>query len=281
MKNIAVLGSKGMLGRYVYTYLNQSGEFNVDGISREQLDFEFASLDQIEELLKGYDVVVNCIGVIKPMINNEKLSATVKINSWLPHAINDLSKKMGFGFIHITTDCVFSGKNDKPYNELQYHDPEDFYGKSKSLGEPTSCTTIRTSIIGEEIGDGRSLLSWAISQKGKTVNGFTDHYWNGVTCLQLAKLIEQIINENNFNLGVFHYFSQTISKDILLSIINQVYNLDLTIQNISAPNGSCNRALDTCKHTAQYSIQVPSLSEQISQLKEFKLDEGNHYNEMN
>jgi len=66
---------------------------------------------------------------------------------------------MGFGFIHITTDCVFSGKNDKPYNELHYHDPEDFYGKSKSLGEPISCTTIRTSIIGEEMGDGRSLLS--------------------------------------------------------------------------------------------------------------------------
>ena len=63
---------------------------------------------------------------------------------------------------------------------------------SKSLGELCKPTIIRISIIGEEVNNKRSLLEWVKSNSGKEINGYENHYWNGVTCLQLAKIVNEI-----------------------------------------------------------------------------------------
>ena len=60
------------------------------------------------------------------------------------------------------------------------HNASDYYGRTKSLGEPAGAMNIRTSIIGEEAGQARSLMSWILSQKGNEVKGFTNHLWNGL-----------------------------------------------------------------------------------------------------
>lgn len=269
---ILVLGSNGMLGRYMYRFLSK--EYDVINWDRNRLDLNLTSKQELKNELQKeqFDIVINCSGVIKPRVNEVGTAATIKINSWLPHILNEISQDLKFNFIHITTDCVFSGKKGN-YTEQDYHDPEDIYGKSKSLGEPNKlCTTIRTSIIGEEVNQNRSLISWAISQKNKQVNGFIDHKWNGVTCLQLSKFIDTLIKENKFNLGLFHYFSESITKDKLLKKISDVYNLNLKIEKIKSPNGKCDRTLATNREdTSQFINLVPSLLDQLIEMKNFKL----------
>jgi dTDP-4-dehydrorhamnose reductase len=138
--------------------------------------------------------------------------------------------------IHITTDCVFSGK-DGSYNELSEHDETNDYGMSKSLGELCNATIIRTSIIGEEVQNKRSLLEWVKSNKGKDINGFVNHFWNGVTCLELSNVIYKIINEKLYWNGVRHIFSpKSVSKFELVSMINEVYNLNIKINPFETEN---------------------------------------------
>ena len=107
------------------------------------------------------------------------------------------------------------------------------YGMSKSLGENLqNATVIRTSIIGETFNGRKntSLLEWVRSNKNGSVNGFTNHFWNGVTCLQLAKIIHEIITTNKYWIGIRHIYSpNVVSKYNLICIINEIYNLNINI----------------------------------------------------
>jgi dTDP-4-dehydrorhamnose reductase len=160
---------------------------------------------------------------------------------------------------------VFSG-NRGNYTEKDLHDCVDDYGKSKSLGENLNNTNIRTSIIGEELFNKKSLIEWVKSNKNSTINGFSNHFWNGVTCLELAKFIEILINENNFWKGTKHIFSpESVSKYQLVNLINDVYNLDIKINKIE--HNYCNRLLNS-----QYDlVKITSLGDQLQQQKEFNI----------
>ena len=220
---IFVLGSNGMLGRYVSTYLSK--ENTVVNLTRKELDAENVTEEDITRILldNGFSqghVVVNCIGMIKPQVDKFGTVAAIKVNSLFPYSLANVCERLNTKAIHITTDCVWSGKEGN-YLEDAPHDALDVYGKTKSLGEPENCTVIRTSIIGEEINNSRSLVEWIKSRKDLDANGFTNHKWNGVTCLELAKCIYSIIKNNNYWSGVRHVFSPTgVTKDILLKLIN-------------------------------------------------------------
>lgn len=163
-------------------------------------------------------------------------------------------------------NCVFSGK-DGLYLEHSPHDCIDVYGKTKSLGEPNDCTVIRTSIIGEEVNQSKSLLEWIKSMKDKTVYGYTNHIWNGLTCLQLAKIFEDIIINEKYWRGVRHIFSpHPISKHHLIKLISNIYDLNITINPLTLPV-KCDRSLATSYPDASFTI--PDINDQIKEQLDF------------
>jgi len=134
------------------------------GTNKVWFDAEKASVLDIPRV----DYIINCIGVIKPFIDDDR-AKSIYLNSLFPRELATHCKRYGIKLIHITTDCVFSGRKGN-YREDDEHDCLDFYGKSKSLGEPhKDCMVIRTSIIGEEIHKNASLISWVKSMEGKKV----------------------------------------------------------------------------------------------------------------
>lgn len=233
---IYIFGANGMLGKYLTTHLNSF--YEVIPITRKEVDLT----DDFNIIIEKYkfhddDVIINAAGIIKQRLYNT--TELIKVNSLFPHFLSTLNCNV----IHITTDCVFSGKHGS-YNEDSLHDCLDDYGKSKSLGEPNNVTVIRTSIIGEELLNKKSLLEWAKSKKGTSVNGFINHFWNGVTCLELSKQIKIIIDSHNYWKGVRHYHSPgVVSKCHLLKIMSDVYNLELEI--IPQLSYYCDRSLKT------------------------------------
>ena len=163
-------------------------------------------------------------------------------------------------------NCVFSGK-DGLYNENDPHDCTDVYGKTKSLGEPENCTVVRTSIIGEEIGTNRSLLEWIKSMKDKTANGYTNHYWNGLTCLHVAEIFETIIFNNLYWKGVRHVFSPNIlNKAEIIYAVSDAYDLNISINAIEAPS-KCDRTMTTIYNDIKFNI--PTIEEQIQEQRDF------------
>lgn len=260
---VLVLGINGMLGRYVYDYF--SHRYDTVGTTRRELDVVNVNRDILASNIRPGDVVINCIGLIKQRSEARKLDF-VTVNSLFPLLLQDICSETNVRLIHITTDCVFDGLKGG-YDESSVHSATDLYGRSKSLGEPEDATVVRTSIIGEETSGFLSLLEWVKSNAGKEVKGYTNHLWNGITCLQFAEICEIIINKKMFWRGVKHIFSpETLNKCELVKLISKVYSLNVSV--VPYETGVvCDRSLASIR--TDVSIEIPSLEKQLVTMRGF------------
>jgi len=263
-KIVSIFGADGMLGRYVANSVQKLN--HIRKLTRKDCDISTATPEIFRTVIDGSDIVINCAGIIKQR-KNISVVEMIQVNSVFPHILADICEQNKIPMIHITTDCVFSGKHSNaPYLEESPHDALDTYGKSKSLGEPTNACVIRTSIIGEKPEDSNSLLEWTKSQTGREVCGFTDHYWNGMTCLQLTNIITTIIEEGLFWRGIRHIHSSATDKHSLLQWIDKIYELDMDIVPISRGCEAIDRRLSSIYPKI---FSIPSIPEQIQKQKDF------------
>lgn len=187
----------------------------------------------------------------------------MRVNAQFPHFLANVCERREMKLIHITTDCVFSGRRGM-YHELDEPDSTDNYGISKELGEPRNCMVLRTSVIGEEIRANYSLLEWARSQRGKQVMGYRNHMWNGLTNLQYAKACHKII-ENGWYANIRrHVFSTPVSKFQMLSAFNVKYDLGLDIVEHQHPE-TIDRTLSTV-YDLNDRLEIPSFEKMIEEL---------------
>jgi dTDP-4-dehydrorhamnose reductase len=197
------------------------------------------------------DYVINCIGIIKPYINDsdpKQTEAAFEINGAFPNRLQTWASKHGAKVIQIATDCVFSGSKGN-YLETDEHDALDVYGKSKSMGEAKgdSMMHLRVSIIGPEVDRNSSLLEWVRNQpKNAEISGYTDHFWNGITSMHFAKIARGIIENDLFEAGVFHVLPQdSTTKSALVTLIAKYLGRS-DIKVIPAATGAnINRTLAT------------------------------------
>jgi dTDP-4-dehydrorhamnose reductase len=251
---VCVLGSTGMLGNAVGNYFNSNDKYTTFLSYRNEKykygkhTFKFDVFGDASswQQIPPCDYIINCIGVIKPAMKTVPIMDSIYINSMFPHYLAEVCKHNNIKLINITTDCVYSGTTGY-YMEDTLHDCLDDYGKTKSLGEcPDKAMVIRTSIIGDEIHNNYSLIAWAKSMAGQTVNGFQNHFWNGVTTNEYAKICDTIIQNDLFETGLFHVFSDVVSKYEMMEAFNNKWNLGLTINPYVAVT-ECDRTLSTIK----------------------------------
>lgn len=271
---IAVLGSTGMLGSAVgHHFMKKYGEENVftsyrtievsyGGMNSFYLNPFAISFEPTLDDLGHLDYVVNALGITKPFIA-KNIEESIFVNSIFPWRLADYCNRKEIKLISITSDCVFGGKEGN-YTEASLHDCTDVYGKTKSLGEPDDCMVLRTSIIGEEIHKNASLIEWIKAQKNGKANGFTNHLWNGVTTKQYAKICETIIDNDLYEPSLFHVFSDIVTKEQLLHMVNDRFNLNITINACEAPE-RIDRTLATIK-PLNTKLNIPPLAEQIKNL---------------
>lgn len=235
MKKILVLGVLGMAGHVMAEYLDSLDDYQVYGIARsdgryvtKKIDIlDFSNVESYLNEIKP-DVIINCIGMLVQQSKND-ISTAILINSYLPHFLSELGNRLDYKLIHISTDCVFSGKEGQ-YKEDAFKDGDDNYARTKALGEVINDKdlTIRTSIIGPELkNNGTGLLDWFFKQSGE-IKGYTRAYWSGVTTLELAKATHEMIKQNIT--GLFQLCPENkISKYDLLGLFAKIWNKELTI----------------------------------------------------
>ncbi len=257
---VLILGSNGMLGHKLYQVLTK--KYNVIGTIRGNYDsidkYGFFSkpdiipnvdaqrIPTVEEVFnkKKPDVVINCIGVIKSFREAQDRLINVWINALFPHQLYQICKGHGARLIHISTDCVFSGKKGI-YREDDPSDAEDIYGKTKYLGELTSegALTIRTSLVGRELSTTNNLVEWFLTNRGGKVNGFTNAIFSGFPTICFAQIMDEIISKEQNLSGVYHVSSAPVSKYKLLTLIRDSMRLDINIDKYSGFR--CDRSLDS------------------------------------
>ena len=270
-----------MLGHVLYHYLESKGNFELYNLSyRNNLNAETIIQDVTDskELSKSIksispDIIINCIGILINGANHNPKNA-IYLNAYFPHWLLDISNKLNSKLIHISTDCVFSGKTGN-YTENSIKDALDIYGKTKSLGEfnDENHLCIRTSIIGPEIKEkGEGLMHWFFNQSG-AVKGFKNVFWGGVTTLELSKAIYFSINENIS--GLWNLTNgKSISKYDLLAIISKQFDLR-NIQLESNAEKSSDKSLSS---TREINYEVPSYDKMLAELAHYFQVNKNQYN---
>lgn len=292
MKKVLILGASGMLGSTVYDVLKDKYHlvlsmrdtndtillneayggvkshkivpFDATCVYEDYLGKKGDPGKYIEEFVEDIgevDYVINAIGVTIPSsIKNPTM--TLFTNGVLPHILANI---FGEKLIHITTDCVYNGYDGYPYKEDSLKTPVDIYGLSKSLGEPENCLTIRTSIIGRELKGFTSLLEWFLRQEGEKVNGFSEHYWNGITAKQFGIICDQIMTkpERYPTKGIYHVFSNPVSKYKMLLKFKEKFAVDCDISSDSAK--FLNRTMATNKELNEL-LKIPTFSKMVDEL---------------
>jgi len=167
--------------------------------------------------------------------------------------------------IHISTDCIFSGKRGN-YTEADQSDAEDLYGRTKFLGEVSytpHTITLRTSIIGRELRNRLGLMEWFLAQKG-TIKGYRNAIFTGFTTDELSRIILNYVIPRTDLTGIYQVSSNPISKYDLLMLANDAFEKNITI----TPDDEykCDRSLDSTRFREATGYKPPSWPEMIAEL---------------
>lgn len=248
-------------------------------------DAENASAADLQTLLTDVEWVINAVGIIKPYIhdtNAAEVERAIRVNALFPYALAQAAAQAGMRVLQIATDCVYSGATGG-YAESAPHDPLDVYGKTKSLGEVHSAQVfhLRSSIIGPETKDHVSLLDWFRFQpQQSTVQGYTNHLWNGVTTLHFARICAAIIANPTLWSHTHHLVpSDQLSKAAMLQCFATAFERpDITIVP-KAPPSAIDRTLTTEQPTLNQALwaaagyaEIPSIAAMIAELAAFEGD---------
>lgn len=275
MKKVLLFGATGMAGHVVYYYLQSTGKYDISNVvyrtplTEDSIIVDVTNRDAVADVVHRVhpEIIINSVGILIKG-SREHPDNAILINAYFPHLLKRLSDEVGAKLIHISTDCVFSGKKGN-YTEDDFRDADDVYGRSKALGEIINDKdlTIRTSIIGPELKEnGEGLFHWFMHQCGE-INGFRTAIWGGVTTLELAKAID--FSLDNGIVGLIHLSNGVgISKFDLLNLFKEIWGKDTVIKPYDG-----NEVDKSIEKSLRLDYEVPSyrqmLVEQFEMMKSY------------
>lgn len=277
---ILILGGDGMLGHQLLRLLRAQHDVKVT-LRQEFPAYAHNPLFSSENAFAGVDVrvsdrvlavlsefhpdaVVNAVGIVKQRPDGLDVIPNLEINALLPHRLALICRAIGSRFIHISTDCVFSG-NRGHYREDDRPDPVDIYGHSKLLGEVDSAgtVTLRTSIIGLGLYRKTSLIDWFLRTEGR-IPGYRNAIFSGFTTKELSRVIEMLLVKHKDAFGLYHLSSSAISKFDLLERLGN--KLARTIEIVPDDSVRIDRSLDSSRFRAEFSYSPPTWDEMLDEL---------------
>ncbi|MDH3688337.1 MAG: SDR family oxidoreductase [Gammaproteobacteria bacterium] len=286
---VLILGGDGMLGHQLFKHLGVNHDVRVAlrreldayrGLGLFKPDNSYAGIDaqDIDALIGAAadfcpQAIINAIGIVKQRDQAKAYMPSLEINALLPHRLALLCKAIRARLVHMSTDCVFSGRKGA-YTEADPSDAEDLYGKSKFLGElhDEHCVTLRTSIIGLELNRKTGLIEWFLSQKGN-IKGFRRAVYTGFTTAEMARVIERVLIKHTELHGVWHVASTPISKyELLCLLADKLKRTDVEIE--PDDNFVCDRGLAGARFARATGYDAPNWDTMLGELAQQVLQRG-------
>lgn len=276
---ILVLGENGMLGSELLNQINaknlpfistyhSASEGKSEKISSNSIKFNAATskIESIFDLHGDITHVVNCIGVVKQSSKARDLDYMYEVNSAFPSNLGLAAREREIRVIHLSTDCVFLGTKGN-YVEENETDATDHYGLSKIGGEKIieyGAMVIRTSMIGlENSAVKKGLLEWFLSMQGKSVLGYSNVFFSGLTTRRLSRVILDVITKDKITSGIWHIASEKISKLALLEEIKRRFDLTIEIEPVDVAR--LDRSLNAQKGSRILGIEIPSWESMLAE----------------
>jgi dTDP-4-dehydrorhamnose reductase len=282
---VLVLGASGMIGSTTFRVLSERHDWDVYGSVRSETAKQFFPAQLAERLLANVDVtnydalvdvfarirpevVINCVGATKHKTDGNDPLMAIPLNALLPHRLARLCDAVNARLVHVSTDCVFSGKQGH-YTEEDLPDTDDVYGRSKALGEVDypNAITLRTSTIGHELQSSYGLLDWFLTQQG-SCKGFKRAIFSGLSSMEFARVIRDIVIPQPSLHGLYHVAGPAIAKYDLLKLVAKVYGKAIEI--IPENEFVIDRSLNADRFHAATGYQSPEWPELIESMRAYQ-----------
>lgn len=269
---VLLLGADGMLGHRLARTLRSRHELCVTTRAEGPPPFfgvdarDAAALSRVFDAARP-DAVVNTIGLVKQRPEAADTAAAVEVNALLPHRLAALCRERSARLVHVSTDCVFSGRRGL-YREEDEPDPVDTYGRTKLLGEVTAApaVTLRMSLVGLERRRAQGLVEWFLSRTGE-VPAYTRARFSGLTTAEAARVMARILETGLPASGLWHVASTPISKAELLSgLLSRIARPDLSLREDDSV--VIDRTLDGRRFAAETGYKAPHWPDMLAELSD-------------
>lgn len=207
--NIVVTGANGQLGLKIKDCSEFYPDFNFLYLDIEDLDITAKSLVDNFFATHKTDVLINCAAYTAVEKAEEEPDKAELLNSKAPGYLAMACKKYGVKFIHISTDYVFDGESETPYNEFSQTNPQSVYGRTKLNGEyevmkhnPDSLI-IRTSWLYSEYGNNFVKTILRLAKEKEFLKVVNDQFGTPTYAGDLAETILEILKKSRIS-GIMH-----------------------------------------------------------------------------
>jgi dTDP-4-dehydrorhamnose reductase len=288
---IAVTGANGQLGRKVVEQLTETVNLRAYG----RVDLDISDERQVNEILGDFDpdIIINAAAYTAVDKAEVETKLADKQNHQAPMYLAKIAEKLNAVLIHVSTDYVFDGLQNKPYTENDIPAPKNVYGNSKLKGElavQTFCKKhiiIRTSWVFSEYGNNFVKTMLRLAEQKNELSVVADQVGGPTYAGDIAAAIKNIINKigtsTSIPWGIYHYcgspyvnwfeFSETIFRAAIDQKVITKAPILKAIKTESYPTPAKRPAfskLDCSKIASVFDISVSDWQSALNNLTAYK-----------
>lgn len=235
---VLVTGVKGQLGYDVVKELEKRGQEAV-GVDIEEMDITDAA--QVEDVITKAKVqaVIHCAAYTAVDAAEENEDVCRRINAGGTENIARVCKKLDLKMMYISTDYVFDGEGERPWEPEDEAHPKSVYGQTKYEGE-LAVTGLLEKFFIVRIAwvfgiHGKNFVKTML-QVGKTHDTLTvvnDQFGSPTYTFDLAKLLVDMIATEKY--GIYHATNEGVCSwyDFACAIFKEA-GMDVTVKPVTS-----------------------------------------------
>lgn len=282
MKRVLVTGANGQLAQSIESVQKSANDIRFIFKTASELDISNRDmlLRHFDDYL--YDAVLNTAAYTAVDLAESEEEKAYAVNALGVENLAIATAKQNIPLLHISTDYVFSGNENRPQKEEDPCDPQNIYGKTKLAGEQLALQAnpktiiVRTAWLYSRFGNNFVKTMLRLFDQKKEINVINDQIGSPTNAIDLAKALIRIIESKQPHYGVFHYsnegecswydFAQAIKKATNSSIeIHPIATKDYP----TAAKRPAFSLLDKSKIKEVYGLMIPEWEDSLrTEIKE-------------
>lgn len=206
-QKVLITGANGQLGKELVDLFTEKG-FEVYGFGRDKMDI--TNQAQVEEIVRSVkpNIVLHSAAHTKVDLAESEPEQAFLINAYGTRNVAVAAESVGAKLVYVSTDYVFDGTKDEPYNEFSPTSPLGVYGKSKLAGEQfvrdlhSKFFIVRTSWVYGKHGNNFVKTMLKLGKEKEELSVVADQIGCPTYTLDLANSILELVDTQKY--GVYH-----------------------------------------------------------------------------
>lgn len=204
---VLVTGASGQLGIDVIKRLKLN---NIDFLGTDRNNMDITNEKQVKDIVRDYspDIIIHCAAYTAVDKAEEEKELCYAVNVLGTKYVAEACEEIDAKLIYISTDYVFDGKGEKPFEVIDNPNPINYYGQTKYEGELEvqklliKYFIIRISWVFGSTGNNFVKTMLRLGKEKDEIHVVEDQIGSPTYTYDLSGLIIEMINTDKY--GIYH-----------------------------------------------------------------------------